>query len=176
MKAAFVQLLRSRWFVTCAHVGLWLLLYLALKGGMNGKSPELREADGTLPRPGSPAPVTRLNRLFGAVEWPDLSPATNAMNAFFTRHFIPPPAPPPPAPTTRMIELTYLGFYETDGAAKTVIVKLADAFLITPLGAKLTANLFASHASMQNLTLTNSAAQTNILVLNTKKQLEVPIQ
>ena len=38
------------------------------------------------------------------------------------------------------------------------------------------ANLFVADATMQNLTLTNSAAQTNILVLNTKKPLEVPIQ
>jgi hypothetical protein len=175
MKAAIVQILRSRWLATCAHLALWLLLYLALRG-MSGKTPELREVDGSFPRPASPAPVTRLSQLFGAVVWPELSSATNALDAFFTRHFIPPPAPPPPAPTTKTIELTYLGFYETQGAAKTVVVKLADAFLITPVGAKLTANLFASDASMQNLTLTNSAAQTNILVLNTKKQLEVPIQ
>ncbi len=176
MKAAFVQILRSRWLATCAHLALWVLLYLAIHGDMYDKTPELREADGLWPRPGSPAPVTRLNQLFGAVGWPDLSPATNALNAFFTRHFIPPPAPPPPAPTTKTIELTYLGFFQADGSVKTVVVKLADAFLIRPVGTTLTANLFAADASLQNLTLTNSAAQTNILVLNTKKSLEVPIQ
>ena len=61
------------------------------------------------------------------------------------------------------------------GGSKHIIVKLADAFLDTLVGAKITANLFAAEATMQSLTLTNPAAQTNLLLLNTKKEIEVPI-
>jgi hypothetical protein len=59
---------------------------------------------------------------------------------------------------------------------KHVIVKLADAFLDKTIGANLTANLYAADATTQGLTLTNSTAQTNLLQLNTKKELEVPIK
>jgi len=175
MRTALGETLRSRWFATMAHAGLWLLVYFAAVG-LGGKAPAFREADGTLPPPPSPAPVAKLDLLFSDHIWPDLEPATNALNAVYTKHFIPPPAPPPPPPTTRKIELTYLGYYEADGSAKTVVARMADAFLVTPLGTKLTANLFAADATMQSLTLTNPAAQTNMLELNKKKQLEVPIE
>lgn len=175
MKTALGQTLRSRWFAGITHGSLWVLVYLAASGA-GGDAPAFREADGTLPPPLSPAPVTRLDPLLTRGVWPDLSPRTNALNAFYTRHFIPPPTPAPPPPTTRTIELTYLGFYETEGAGKTVVARMADAFLVAPIGTRLTANLFAAEAGVESLTLTNPAAQTNLLKLNTKKQLEVPIQ
>jgi hypothetical protein len=93
---------------------------------------------------------------------------------FFTRHFTPPPTPPPPAPTTRKVEITYSGFYEA-GEARHVIVKLANAFVDGTLGARVTTNWFFSDATYQALTLTNIAGQTNVLPLNTKKEIEVPI-
>ena len=82
----------------------------------------------------------------------------------------------PPAPTTKKNELTYHGFYQSAGGAKQTMVKFGDAFLTTTLGAKLTANLFVAEASPQALTITNLANQTNTLLLNTKKEIEVPIQ
>lgn len=175
MKTALGQTLRSRWFAGITQAGLWLLVYVSASG-LGGKTPAFREADGTLPPPPSPAPVARLDPLLTRGIWPDLSPRTNALNAFYTRHFIPPPTPAPPPPTTRTIELTYLGFYEAQGAGRTVMARMADAFLVAPLGTRLTANLFAASASIDSLTLTNPAAQTNLLKLNTTKQLEVPIQ
>jgi hypothetical protein len=69
-----------------------------------------------------------------------------------------------------------LGFYTSDGSKKQTIVKLADALLVTPMGAKVTANLYAADATALSLTLTNSTPQTNLLQLNVKKELEVPIQ
>ena len=45
-----------------------------------------------------------------------------------------------------------------------------------PIGAKVVSNLFVAQATMQTLTLTNPAALTNILSVNTKKEIEIPIR
>ena len=84
--------------------------------------------------------------------------------------------PAAPVPTTRKIEVTYQGFYESGDGPRQVIVKVGEAFIVAPIGARVATNLFVSTATMQTLTLTNLAAQTNILSLNTKKEIEVPIQ
>jgi len=175
MMPAIVQNLRSRWFVACVHLGLWLLLYLALTN-LRGKAPDLHEADAASVAVQSPVPVARLEALFSPAIWPKSLVTTNLLNPFYTRHFIPPQAPVPPPPTTKKIQLTYQGFYETEGAPKHAMVKMGDAYLVAAIGAKVTANLFAADANMQALTLTNTAGLTNILSLNTKKELEVPIQ
>ena len=175
MKQILTQTVRSRWLVVGFHAGLWLLIYLAASN-LGGKAPDLRETDSTAAPPSRLPPVARLASLLAPGVWPKTILETNSLDPFFTRHFIPPPPAPPPAPTTRKIELTYQGFYQTADAPKQTIVKFGDAFLITTPGAKLTANLFVSEATVQALTLTNLARQTNILPLNTKKELEVPIQ
>ncbi len=56
------------------------------------------------------------------------------------------------------------------------MVKLDDAILVTQVGSNLTANLFAADASITSLTLTNPAAQTNLLPLNAKTKMKVPIR
>ena len=166
------KVLRSRWFVTCVHAGLWLLLYLAIIS-LGGKAPDFRDADAVATPPQSPAPVAGLERLFSPGVWPKSLVATNTLNPFFTPYFIP-PAPPPP-PTTRKIEVTYQGFYQTSDVARRIVFKLGDVFKVAPIGATIATNLFIAEATMQALTLTNLAAQTNILPLNTKKELVVPI-
>ncbi len=175
MTPSVTKAIRSRWLAILTHAGLWLLLYMAVTG-LRGRPPEMHEAVGNSAPPHRLVPVGKAGQILNRTTWPKLEPATNTANPFFTKHFIPPPAPPPPAPTTRKIELTYLGFYTSDGSKKQVIVKLADAHLVTPLGAKVTANLFATEATAMSLTLTNSTSQTNLLQLNVKKELEVPIQ
>jgi len=174
MRSLGIQTLRSRWFAVGLHAGLWLLLCVAITS-LGGNSPIYREADSVLVPPQSPAPVAKLTDLFSPGSWPKTLGDTNTINPFYTRHFIPPQTPVPPPPTTRKIELTYQGFYETSDNSKRVIVKLGDAFLVAAVGTKVTANLYAVQATMQALTLTNPAAQTNVLLLNTKKEIEVPI-
>ena len=175
MRQLFIHTLRSRWFIVSVHAGLWLLICLAA-ANLGGKAPPFYESESFSTPPQPLPPVGRLAPLLGPGVWPKSVLDTNAVSPFFTRHFIPPPAPPPPAPTTRKVDLTYQGFYQTADGPKQTIVKLADSYLINPPGSKLTANLFISDATMQALTLTNSASQTNILLLNTKKEIEVPIQ
>ena len=157
------------------HASLWLLLYLAVTN-LGGKAPDFREADAVA----QPAAESRrrspaLERLFSPGAWPQIAHRARTRSIpFFTRYFVP-PAPPPP-PTTRKIEVTYQGFYQTGDGPKHTIFKLGEAYLVAPIGARIATNLFIAEATMQALTLTNLAAQTNILPLNAKKEIVVPIQ
>jgi hypothetical protein len=165
--------LRSRWFVGCLHASLWLLVYLALIN-LGGKAPDFRDGDAVAPPPQSPVPVAGIERLFSLGIWPESVIDTNRLNPFSTPYFIP-PAPPPP--TTRKIEVTYQGFYQTGDDLKRVIFKLGEAYPpAAPIGARIATNLFIAEATMQALTLTNLSGQTSILPLNTKKEIVVPIQ
>ncbi len=176
MKPLLLSNLRSRWIVLGVHFGLWGLLYLAAVG-LRGNSVSFRDESLPADQPRTPVAIAHLATLLPAALWPNSHAQTNLVDPFFTRHFFPAPKPPtPPPPTTRKIELTYLGFYQTEGAPKQVIAKLADAFLVAPIGTKLTANLFAADATMQTLTLTNSSAQTNLLQLDAKREIDVPAQ
>jgi len=166
------NVLRSRWFAGCVHAAMWLLLYLAVTQ-LGGRVPEVREATAVRVPLQSPAPVSGLDRLFSPGVWPKTLVGSNTLNPFFTRHFIP-PAPPPP--TTRTIQVTYQGFYQTGEGPKHTMFKLDNAYQVAPIGASIATNLFIADASMHSLTLTNLAAQTNILPLNTMKSLVVPIQ
>jgi hypothetical protein len=164
--------LRNRWLVAGVHGGLWLLLYLALVD-LRGKAPDFREADAAAIPPQSPAPVAGLERLFSPGIWPKSLGETNTFNPFFTRYFAPPSGPPP---TTRKIEVTYQGFYQTGEGLKHTIFKLGDAFTVAPVGAKIATDLFIAEATTQAMTLTNVAAQTNIVPLDAKKEITVPIR
>lgn len=163
--------MRSRWFGVFVHLCLWVMLYLAA-AGIGGKTPDFRESDSFSAPAQSPAPVARLDQLFAPDVWAKWPGDTNALSAFYTRHFI--PAVPAP-PTVRKFELTYQGFYQSGDSARQTIIRLGDSFLITPIGGRVVSNLFVANATMQTLTLTNPAAKTNILPLNQKKEVEVPL-
>jgi hypothetical protein len=167
MKPAIAKMMRSRWLTACVHAGLWLVLGLAVTH-LGGKAFDSREADSSANPPQCPVPVARLERLFSPGVWPKGLVDKNALNPF-----TPPQAPPP---TTRKIELTYQGFYQTGDGPKHAIFKLGDAFMAAPIGARVATNLFIAEATMQALTLTNQATQTNLLPLNVKKEIVVPIQ
>jgi hypothetical protein len=174
MKPAGVQTLRSRSFVIVVHCGLWLLVYLALTG-LGGKAPAFLQTQSRSASPQSLLPAARLQRLFAADAWPKTPVQTNSLDPFFTQYFNPIKAPAAP-PTTRDIEVTYLGYYQTGDGPRRAMFKLGDAILVAQVGSNATANLFVADAAMRTLTLTNPAAQTNLLPLNAKTQLKVPIQ
>ncbi|MCX6927581.1 MAG: hypothetical protein NT154_30890 [Verrucomicrobia bacterium] len=164
--------LRNRWFVAGVHAGLWLLLYLTIDN-LSGKAPDIRDAGAHKLPPQNSAPVAGLEGLFSPGSWPKSFIETNMLNPFFTRYFVP-PAPPPP--TTRKIEVTYQGFYQSGDGPKNTIFKLDEAFNVAPIGAKIATSLFIADATIQALTLTNLAAQTNFVPLNAKKEIIVPIK
>ena len=175
MMPLLVQALRSRWFAVSVHVGLWLLLFFALTK-LGGNAPIYKDAVALSSPAQSPAPVAKLDRLSTPGVWPAIVTDTNAPSLFFTKHFIPPTAPAPPAPTTRKIDITYLGFSDAEGSARQAYYKLADVIEVKPVGVRITTNWFISDATFQSLSLTNLAAQSTLLPLNEKKQIEVPIQ
>jgi hypothetical protein len=174
MKPSITTGMRSRGLVIGSHLCLWFLLYLGIRG-LGGTTPDLREAEGFSGSPQSPAPVAKIEHLFTSDIWPKNVISTNSPTPFQTAYFIPQAAPTPPPPTTRKIELTYQGFYQTGTNTANVMVKMGDAFLVAGVGGKLTANLFAAQASVASLLLTNAGGQTNLLLLNTKKEIEVPL-
>jgi hypothetical protein len=176
MKPVAVQTLRSRWFAGCVHAGLWLLLYLAVIH-LGGQSPAFRENDTFTSPPESPAPVAKLEALFSPGIWPKPLAGASIANPFVTSHFVPAPVPPPPPPaTTTKIELTYLGFYQTTNGPKQAVCKFFNTFVVSPIGARVASNLFVAQATMQMLTLTNPAAQSNLLTMNKKQEIEVPLR
>jgi hypothetical protein len=172
MPLVIKRTLRNRWFIAGVHAGLWALLYLAVSS-LKGKAPDFHEADATTNPPQSPAPVAGLEGLFSPGIWPRSLSVTNTLNPFFTRYFVP---TNPPPPTTRKIEVTYQGFYQSGEGIKQTIFKLDQTYGVAPIGARITNDLFVAGATIQELTLTNSAAQTNVVPLNAKKEIIIPIQ
>jgi hypothetical protein len=173
MVTPLMQTMRSRWFAIAVHLGLWCVFYLAVTH-LGGKTPQFRVAEsGTVPAL-NPVPVAKMDSLFGADQLPQAQ--TNMVNPFFTKFFVPAPSPQPPVPTTRKIEVTYQGFYEAGDDMKHAVVKVGGDFVVASIGAPIATNLFVADATLQNLMLTNLTAQTNLLLLNAKKEIEIPIK
>lgn len=176
MALIFLQLVRSRWFTVGVHAALWILLYLAV-AQLGGKAPPYRDTGSLSSPPQTIAPVAKLEAVFVAAS--QLKPVTNTgpANPFLTRYFVPPPTPAPaPPPTTRKIEVTYQGFYQTTNGPKFAVLKVAEGLMAVRIGGLVATNVYLAQASLTNVILTNPAAQTNILPLNTKKEIEVPIR
>ena len=166
------QTLKSRWFTSVLHAGLWLLLALAVLR-LRGTAPHFLETTSHTSPAQSPVPVARLEKLFTPGPWLKPTSETNSPSPFATRHFIPPtPAPP----TTRKVELTYQGFYQTGEDPKHVFLQVDSALVVSPVGGRIATELFVADAAVQTLTLTNLAGQTNVLTLNAKKPVEVPVK
>ncbi len=168
--------LRSRSFSALLHAGLWLLLVLAVIGIGGGRALLFHEAETDPGAVTTPVPVGRLEKLFAPDNWPNPVVDAATLNPFTTRHFMPTAPPPPPPPTTRKVELTYQGFYRTADGPIQALLLLGDALRGIPLGGLVTTNLYVIEATAQTVTLTNSAAQTNVLPVNTKQEIEVPLK
>ena len=168
------ETLRSRWFSASLHAGLWLLLVLIV-AGLGGRRPQFAETDADPLAVQKPVPVAKLEKLFGPDIWPKHVVDPASQNAFATLHFKPPIVPAPP-PTTRRVELTYQGFYQTSDGPQRTMLRLGEAMVAVPVGGVVVTNLWVASASFQTLTLTNSAGQTNVLAMNVKQAVEVPLK
>ena len=171
------ETLRSRWFAGCVHAALWLLLLLIV-AGIGGQRPRFQEARPDPTAVIAPVPVAKLEQLFDSANRSQLTMDAGSRNPFDTTYFIPQTPPPPPSPTTRKIELTYQGFYQTGDSPKYALVRFDGALVGVPVGDSVATNLFVASITATNLTLTNRAVagENNVLVLNTKKEMEIPIR
>lgn len=176
MKQPLLQTLRNRWFAAFVHATLWVLVFLAAFG-VTGKMPDVREEEAFSTPPQDPVPVAKLAQLFNSESSTQKARrGTNSLDAFYTTYFVPPPTPAPPVPTTAKFELTYEGYYSAADGPKQTLVKLTNSFIVAPIGGRVISNLFVSDVSFQALSLTNTTGQTNVLLLNVKKEVEVPIK
>ncbi|HEY5911874.1 MAG TPA: hypothetical protein VJA21_14825 [Verrucomicrobiae bacterium] len=176
MPLAALQILRSRWFALCVHAALWVVLYLAVLN-LRGKAPGFSESAASALQPQPSLPVGKLDALFASGQISQaISNPTNIPSPFFTRYFVPPAPAPPPAPTTRKIEITYQGFYQTTDGPKHAVLSVAGGLMVAQVGALVATNVYVADADLRSVVLTNTAAQTNTLTLNTKKEIEVPIR
>jgi hypothetical protein len=166
------QSIRSRSFAVVILGGLLCLLLLAL-AALGGRRPRFAEALIRSSVPRDPIPTAVIRTLFDAEVNLAAVARTNSPSLVFTRRFMPPVLPPP---TTKKVELTYHGFYQTTEGPKTALIKAADAIVPVTAGGRVIANLFVADITWQALTITNSAAQTNLVPLNAKKEFEVPLQ
>lgn len=175
MPAAFTQTLRSRSFAVGVHAALWVLLILVIIK-VGGKAPDFRDAESSPTAPRTVAPIPKLVQLFEPAQWPGPLPSTEGSSPFFTRYFVPVASPTAPPPTTKKIEVTYQGYFETSDGPRNAVIKVADVFMVIPVGGSVATNFFVGEASMQSLTLTNPTAPPTILPLNSKKEIEVPVK
>jgi hypothetical protein len=117
--------------------------------------------------------VAGIDALFAATVPAQLAPPPKTLNPFYTTYYQPPPSKPP---TTRKVGLTYQGFFETTGGQKQAFLKVDDQLFVGPVGAKVVADLVVNNIALRTMTLTNSAAKTNVLEFNARQELEVPVQ
>ena len=82
----------------------------------------------------------------------------------------------PPPPTTWKLELSYQGFYRTADGPKYAVIRMGEKLVSITEGSMLVTNLYVVDATARALTLTNTAVQTNVLALNTKQVIEVPLK
>jgi len=97
-------------------------------------------------------------------------------SGFHTTHFAPAPKPPPQQPTTRKVDLTYLGFLQAGDGPRTAIVQTGSEQWIGGVGSNLVANIFVADIDQRMLVLTNREGQTNLLQFRSKTALDVPLQ
>ena len=175
MKQPLLQTLKNRWFAALIHAAIWVTVLLAAVG-LTGKMPDVHEQEAFSAPAQDPVPVAKLGQMLAQDVWPKRPSGTNYAGAFYTRYFVPPPVQAPPEPTTKKFDLTYQGFFRAGEGVAQAIIKIGDGFVVSPVGGRVISNLFVGDASFQALLLTNTSAQTNILLLNTKKEVEVPIK
>ncbi len=169
------QTIHRRLFTLSLHAGLWLLLALVL-WALRGSALRFHETEVAAAAGRVALPVTRLAALFASETSAVFGGDTNRLSPFATRHFTPAARAAAPPPTTRKVELIYQGFYQTGGQPQRIFIQMDGKMVVSPLGGNLAPGLFIAETALRTLTLTNSAGQTNVLKLNTKTNLEVPVK
>jgi hypothetical protein len=151
-------------------------LLVAVVRDLGGGLPAWPAADPSESKSTIPLPLTGVDSLFAVGALPSLATPADQWNGFFTTHFQPPTKPPPKAPTTRKVELTYLGFMQAGDGPRRALVQSGTAQWLGGIGEKVVADLQVAAIETGFLILTNATGATNRLGFRAKTPLEVPIQ
>lgn len=169
---------KHRWVAISAMGGLLLLLVLTL-WNWGDEVPERPVVKERRSEPWPAVSVEGVQKLFSVDAVTPALSLVHGPSPFYTTYFQPPPAPKPadPAPpTTRQVELVYQGFYEMSMSQRKAFLKMDGRSQVTSIGTPV-AGGFAVHAiDFGTLTLTNAAGETNVLLFNEPKTLEIPVQ
>jgi hypothetical protein len=154
-------------------LGTVLALFFLMRDSGAPSPPPMQIAEEYTAPVGEPAP-DRIQAMLSPGKVPRLVPLTNGMNPFFTTFFQPPPAPPPV--TTRMVELTYQGFYVTADGERRAFLRVGTNVFHGAPGANVVANYSVAQIEHGSLTLTNEANEPTVLNFRAKTELVVPIE
>ncbi|HKS37171.1 MAG TPA: hypothetical protein VJW76_08290 [Verrucomicrobiae bacterium] len=163
---------RERWWAGLLLSGLIVLLAFAAFS-LGGSMPALPVPGRNAAPPRTSVPVGSIDALFAPATLGQLAPPAKLQSPFYTAYYQP-PAPKPP--TTRKVDMTYQGFIETAEGQQRAFIKTGDTLFVGPVGSKVLADLVVVEIAPRRLTLTNSAARTNVLEFNARQELEVPAQ
>jgi hypothetical protein len=155
-------------------VVLVVLLLMAI-ARLGGRVPEFTPLKGR--NLGSMSvPTARIQPLFRAEPFAALGPPAGPSNLFYTTFYQPPPpAPPPKAPTTKSVNLEFLGFFSTGPDQRQAFVQTPDGLVMGKPGGKIIGDLSIAAIDLKSLTLTNAAGQTNLLPFRVKTDLNIPL-
>jgi hypothetical protein len=119
----------------------------------------------------SPIVTGAFERLFETGAVMQLNRLTNGASPFHTTYFQP---TKPKPPTTRKVTMTYLGYVESTAGQRRAFLLLDNDTKVGALGGAVVGDLSVAEMTLRTLTLTNSAAETNLLEFNVSKTVEVP--
>jgi hypothetical protein len=121
-------------------------------------------------RPGLRA--SQIDDLFSLASRIRHKPGTNIHNPFFP-NIIQPPVPPPPK--TRMVDLTYRGFFTTSHGEKYAYVAVDDQLVVGGVGTHVVADWRVADIELVNLTLKDGGTNQTLLPFELKRSLEIPL-
>lgn len=167
----FRDLQRDMGLAVVLLAGTGLLLYL-LVGDLGAGLPDFPPARVSVATTPLPA-LERLPAVASAPRFPALTLSTNQPSMFFTTHFQP---PSPQPPSTRKVDLTYLGYLQAGESPRQAYVLVGERLVAGALGSNVVADLRVMEIALRHVWLTNAAGATNQLEFKVKKTLEVPAQ
>ena len=175
MEESLLQtLFRTRWVGTILTGG-FLALGLSITLSLGGTLPPRPDLSLRAGRASNLVPIEKAQALFAPEVFKDLPKLTNAPDVFYTTYFQPAPKPKPRPPTTKKVNLTYLGFVEGGSGQREAYIQ-TDAGLVTgPAGTKLIDHFVVSAITLEALTVQADGGTTNVLPFNVKQELEIPV-
>jgi hypothetical protein len=162
---------RDYW-VAMGLLGLLAILLALVVREYGVGLPEFPTAPGRAEPVVPPLSADQFARLFLPERVKDASQDSELRSPFFTTHFQP---PKPKPPTTRKVEMTYLGLLESAAGQRRVFLRVDNETRIVNPGESIIADRAVAEVDLRTLSLTNNTPDAILLPFNVSKAVEVPI-